>query len=171
MKKELDKNTLFIILYLIEKLNGVLGKTHLQKMLFLIDLLSTKKFKKPLTILEFEKYYHGPYSKTVDDYTGHLEGKGLVEIREFPLQVQGKTYTRYYLKGHTSIKKNLCENIGAESVLLIDDIIFSYGNISLHEVLDIVYGLETVKDAELCKPLEMAKIIESDDGVKDIDIF
>ena len=46
--------------------------------------------------------------------------------------------------------------------MLLDEIADSYGNASLQEVLDVVYGLETVKKSELRKPLEMAKIIKDE---------
>lgn len=170
---ELDGNTLAIILYLIEKLNGVLGKTHLQKMLFLVNLLSVKKNKEPLTKLQFEKYHFGPYSKEIEEYTKHLKKKGLIEERKFPLSnSKDKTYVRYYFKHSGSIKKQLFEKIGAKKMLLLDDIINSYGNICLQDILDVVYSLQTVKKSKLHTPLEMAQIIKEDNNeVEEIDIF
>lgn len=172
-KKQFDKNTLVIILYLIERLSGVLGKTHLQKMLFLIDLLSTKKFKKPLTCLEFQKCHYGPFSGEINDYIEHLESKGFITIKELPFTNNGdKTYTRYYFNNKGTIKKLLQQKLGAENTMLLDDIINSYGNVSLQEILDVVYRLETVKKSELSKPLEMAKIIKEDNNdVEEMDIF
>jgi hypothetical protein len=168
----LDKDTLVVILYLIERLNGVLGKTHLQKMLFLSDLLSFKKFKKPITHLKFEKNHYGPYCSDVDSYVTHLEAKHLVEKRELPIFEGEKTYFRFYFKGKDTTKKILFDRIGPDKVVLLDDIISSYGNISLQEVLDVVYSLETIKKSEQHTPLEMAKIIKDDNKeVNEIDIF
>jgi uncharacterized protein YwgA len=172
-QKPLDKNTLIVILYLIEKLNGVLGKTHLQKMLFLIDLLSVKKFKTPITSLQFEKYHYGPFCNEVDSYVAKLEEKGYVEKREIPIiNSEGKTYFRFYFRSKDTSKKLLSEKIDSDRIVLLDDIISSYGNISLQQILDVVYSLETVKKSSSHTPLEMAKIIEDDDEeVKEIDIF
>ena len=171
----IDKNTLMIILYLIERLNGVLGKTHLQKLLFLVNLLSVKKFKEPLTQLKFERYHYGPYCKKIDEYIEHLKNKEFVEQREFPFgknRGKSKSYVRYYFKHGQSIKKSLFDQIGAEKVILLDEIISSYGNVCLQDILDVVYSLQSVKKSELHTPLEMAKIIKEDnDEVEEIDIF
>lgn len=175
-KENFDKNTVAIIYYLIEHLDGVLGKTHLQKMLFLIDLLSTKKFKEPLTKLNFQRYHYGPYSEEVNNYISRLETKEQIIVKVLPFSDnEDKTYTRYYYNNKGSIKNYLYKELGAEKVMLIDEIINSFGNKSLQEVLDVVYSLETIKKADLCKPLEMAQIIKdeenNDEPVEELDIF
>lgn len=173
IEKKLDKITLVVILYLIERLNGVLGKTHLQKMLFLVDLLSVKKFKKPITSLEFEKNHFGPFSYEVSSYIDHLEQKGLIAVKEFPFSNgEPKTYVRFYYNNKSSMKKVLFQEVDTEKIVLLDDIISSYGNVSLQEILDVVYKLESVKNSDLHKPLEMAKIIQNDNSeVEEMDIF
>lgn len=174
-KKEvaLDKTTLVVILYLIERLNGVLGKTHLQKILFLSDLLSVKKFKEPITKLQFAKYHYGPFSDEVDGYIEHLERKGVVESRKFPLLSRdGQSYFRFYFKGKDTLRKILSQILAPEKIVLLDEIISSYGNASLQEVLDVVYSLETVQRSTSQTPLEMARIIKDDNNqVEEIDIF
>lgn len=160
--KTLDKSTLQIIFYLIERLNGVLGKTHLQKMLFLSDLLAVKKFKEKLTAIDYKKYHYGPYAEAINDYTADLKRRSLIEEREYPfMDGSDRSYSRYFKKAQGSVKAKLLENIGAEKVVLLDGVINSYGNMSLQDVLDVVYRLEVVKGAEKNKPLEMAKKVES----------
>ena len=162
--KKLDKNTYEIIFYFIERLDGVLGKTHLQKMLFLADLLSMKKFKEKITAIDYRKYHYGPYSEIVNDYTTKLKDKGAITEKEFSFRDgSDRTYSRYYKKINASIKSSLMENIGAERVVLLDEGINSYGNMSLQGVLDVVYKLELVKGAEKNKPLDMAKETEITD--------
>ncbi|MFC1615408.1 Panacea domain-containing protein [Patescibacteria group bacterium] len=170
----IDPVTLKIIYYFIEKLDGVLGKTHLQKMLFLTDLLATKKFKEPLSKVKFQKYRYGPYSEEINEYIKDLKNRDLIRVQEFPYNTdKTKTYTRFYSNKKGSVKTQLLKEIGAEKILLIDEIINSYGNVSLQEVLDVVYKLEMVKQTELCKPIEMAKIIETEknNNTDIIDIF
>src|SRR3989344_7911529 len=111
---KLDPTTLRVIYYFIERLNGILGKTHLQKMLFLADLLATKKFKEKITKLDYKKYTYGPYSEVINDYVSDLEGKGIIEGREFPLMSGDGNYFRYYTKGPASVKNKLIEDLGAE---------------------------------------------------------
>ncbi len=163
VEQQLDKNTLLIILYFIEKLNGVLGKTHLQKMLFLSDLISTKKYKEKLTTIDYQKYHFGPYSEAVADYVKELKSRNLIEERELPFHDEsGKTYTRYYFKSAEPAKPSLLSALGADKTILLDDIANSFGNMSLQEVLDVVYSLETVKDAEKGTPLDMAKFLDDE---------
>lgn len=159
MNQELDKKTLGVILYFISRLNGVLGKTHLQKLLFLSDLFSVKKLKEPITALEFRRYKHGPFAQTVDAYTTDLVKRGLVEAREFPLTSNpDKTYTRYHLKKLTPIKKDfLISLIGVDKLMVVDEVADSYGNLSLQNLLDFIYGLEIVKDAKRDSLLDLAK--------------
>jgi len=165
ISKQLDKTTLAIVLYFIEELNGVLGKTHLQKLLFLSDLIAVKKFKKQFTKLEYEKYKFGPYSNAVNAYVNYLKGKDLIEIRKFSfLSDKSKTYIRYYRNKKSSIKNFLQQKLGADRLLALNDIISSYGNMSLQDVLDIVYELELVKKSKPCTPLNIAKDIQDDNN-------
>jgi uncharacterized protein YwgA len=173
IEKKPDQKTLVVILYIIERLNGVLGKTHLQKILFLADLLSVKKFKEPITSLKFEKNHFGPFSYEVNSYVKHLQKKGFINIKELPfINDEQKNYIRYYYTYKSSTKKLLSQRVDAEKIVLLDDVINSFGNVSLQEILDVVYKLETVKNSDLHKPLEMAKIIQDDDSeVEEMDIF
>lgn len=165
MKNNLNKTTLTIILYFIEKLNGVLGKTHLSKLLFLTELLSIKKFKEPLTDLEFVKYHYGPYSDRINEYLQNLKEKEYIEIREIPFTNEPKVYTRYYSNKKVPINKFIFEALDGDSEkkILLDEIISSYGNISLQQLLDIVYSIGIVKNAKhLDTILEKAKEVEED---------
>ncbi len=165
MKNDLDKTTLTIILYFIEKLNGVLGKTHLSKLLFLTDLLSIKKFDKPLSDLEFVKYHYGPYSERINEYLENLKEKGYIEIREIPFTNEPKFYTRYFSNKKVQINSIILEALegNSEKKTLLDEIINSFGNISLQQLLDIVYSLQIVKEAKHLETLlEKSKEVEED---------
>lgn len=167
-----DKNTLALILYFISRLNGVLGKTHLQKLLFLTDLISSKRFQEKITAIEYKRYLHGPYSSQLNDYTEKLSKSDWIEIKELPfINDPSKKYVRYYSKKPTQIKQQLLKNLGPDKMLLIDEVIDSFGNMSLQDVLEIVYGLQIIKASEMDKPLEMAKKIESKEPEDEIDLF
>ena len=170
MKNDLDKTTLTIILYFIEKLNGVLGKTHLSKLLFLTDLLSIKKFNKPLSDLKFVKYHYGPFSKKINEYLEKLKEKGFIEIREIPFINEPKIYTRYYSNKKVPITSIVLEALddNSEKKTLLDEVINSYGNISLQELLDLVYSIQIVKNA---KPLEtiLEKYKEVEEDKEELD--
>jgi len=173
MKNKLDKTTLTIILYFIEKLNDVLGKTHLSKLLFLTDLLSIKKFNKPLSDLKFVKYHYGPYSKKINSYLDYLKEKGYIEIKEIPFISEPKFYTRYHSNKKVQISNIILEALegNSEKKTLLDEIVNSFGNISLQQLLDIVYSLQIVKEAKHLETLlEKYKEVEKDEEVeKEID--
>lgn len=160
-KEALDATTLYVVFYLIKQLNGVLGKTHLQKLLFLGDLLSMKKFKTQITPLKYRKYFYGPYSSAVEDYTKHLERRGWIEIKQLPLDKTTK-YIRYYTKKEINVKPKLLEKIGPEKTLLLDEVIHSFGNMNLQDVVDVVYKLEIVEKTPPSSPLDFAKEIKND---------
>ena len=164
--KKIDKRTLVIILYIIQELDGILGKTHLQKLLFLINLRAYKKFKIPLLKLEFEKYKFGPFSYQVDHYINNLKTKKYIHSEETTYN-GGKKYVRYYCsKKFANIKEYLSENIelNSKKIALLDEVIDSYGSISLRDLLDIVYNLPSVKETEYCQPIEVAKKIEEEEN-------
>ena len=171
-QKKLDKQLLLITLYFIERLDGVLGKTHLQKLLFLTDLIAAKRIKQRITTIEYKKYRYGPFSPELEKYTDTLIRKKLIEEREFPFVSNShKKYTRYYIKKGISAKPSLVKEIGNEKVMLIDEIISSYGNMSLQEVVDVVYKLQIVKESEMNKPLDMAKEMKKEETNLEEDIF
>lgn len=171
-KTEFDKATSLVILYFIEKLNGVLGKTHLQKMLFLTDLLATKNFKNKITAIDYKKYTFGPFSEQLDAYTSMLKERNLIQIREFPfISEPEKTYTRFYLAKKINSKSALLKVLKPEQVLLIDEIVNSYGNLSLQEVLDIVYDFQIVKNSKQNNPLDMAEEFRNEADKDEVELL
>lgn len=161
----LDKITLGVIDYLVSRLDGVLGKTHLQKLLFLSDLMSMKKLRQPITKISFHRYTHGPYSEEVADYTKQLVSIGHIDEREFSfMSDNNKKYTRYYLKKPMKIKEFLLKQIGADKMIVLDEVIDSYGNISLQNLLDIVYNLPVMKKAEMNQVLDLSNKGQEESG-------
>ena len=162
-QNELDKVTSIVMYYFVSALNGVLGRTHLQKLMFLTDLLASKKFGEPITKMNYVRYTHGPYSRDLDSYIQKLVSSDLIEERAFPmLSNPANTYSRFYLKQVVDAKDYLIKEIGAEKMLMVDEVAQSYGNKSLQEVLDFVYSLEEVKDADFDSPIKMAQEITSE---------
>lgn len=148
-----------VVWYIISKLDGVLGRTHLQKMMFLTDLLSSKKFQKPISVMEYKKYHYGPYTQDLAEYTSFLEGKGLIEERELTfISDASKKYSRFYSKKPFTDKSLLIKAAGgADQAMLIDEVIGSYGNMGLQDVLDIVYGLQDTSAKGFNDPFEFAR--------------
>jgi len=161
MKNKIDHKTATVIWYLISKLNGVLGKTHLQKMMFLADLLSAKNFQQQITVMEYKKYHYGPYTQDLDEYIKFLVNKKIIEERAFNFNSDPeKHYSRYYVLKPFTDKGLLIKEVGgSDKALLLDDIINSFGNLSLQEVLDVVYSLQETKRTDFNGPIELAKKI------------
>lgn len=166
---ELDKITSVVMYYFVSELNGVLGKTHLQKLMFLADLLASKKFKEPITKMSYVRYTHGPYSRDLNAYIQRLTSTELIEERQFPMISNPMNhYSRFYVKKLVDAKSLLIKEIGADKMLLLDEVAQSYGNKSLQQVLDFVYSLEEVKTAGMDSPIKMAQEIK-EQPVEDID--
>lgn len=167
---ELDKTTSVVMYYFVSALNGVLGRTHLQKLMFLADLLASKKFKEPITKMNYVRYTHGPYSKDLNAYIQKLTSTELIEERQFPMMSNPeRRYSRFYIRRMVDAKGLLIKEIGAEKMLLLDEVAQSYGNKSLQQVLDFVYSLEEVKNADMESPIKMAQSIDSKPD-EDIDV-
>lgn len=163
-QQKLDKITLVTILYFISSLDGVLGKTHLQKLLFLTDLIATRKFKKKITVIDYKLYHFGPFSDEIAAYTTHLEKKELITIREYPFTTDpNKTYTRFYIRKPMNVKKKLIGLVGADKFIVLDDVVKSFGNMSLQNVLDVVYNLQIVSEATQNKPMTFAGTITEEE--------
>lgn len=168
---QLDKVTSAVMYYFISSLNGVLGRTHLQKLLFLSDLLASRKFGQPITKMKYVRYTHGPYSKSLDDYIEGLTSSELIEERRFPILTgPEKYYSRFYQNKMSNVKDFLVQNIGPEKMLLVDEVSQSYGNKSLQDVLSFVYSLEEVKNVKFDSPIKMAQEIRPVEEELDDDI-
>jgi hypothetical protein len=171
-EQKLDRVTIILILYLIERLNGVLGKTHLQKMLFLIELISFKRLKEKVTSIDFIKYTYGPFSKKVEEYIDYVKEKDLIEDRSFPLLSGEGTYHRYYQEKKYTVRNQLLSEIGPDKMVIINEVINSFGNISLKEILDVVYDIELVSAAEKNSPINIAMGFKNESEEKEeVDIF
>lgn len=161
MNQQLNNTTTALIYYIIFRLNGVLGKTHLQKMLFLTDLISAKKYNKKITDIEYKKYFHGPYSEEVKKYTDFLITKKMIEMKEFSFNDgTPRVYNRFYFAKPANVKDFLISKLGSDKMVVVEDVISSFGNMSLKNLLDVVYGLQIVSKSELNDPL---KIVEQAD--------
>jgi len=168
---ELDKVTSLVMYYFVSVLNGVLGKTHLQKLMFLADLLASKKFGEPITKMKYIRYAHGPYSRDLNSYIEKLVSSDLIEERQFPIISNPiNHYSRFYRKQIVEAKDYLVKEIGAEKMLLVDEVSQSYGNKSLQEILDFVYSLEEVTRANFDSPIKLAQEIGSapEEEIEDI---
>lgn len=166
----LDKTTLLIMYYYVQSLNGVLGRTHLQKLLFLTDLLSSKKFGLPISKLKYIKYTHGPYSRNLNDYIEELEKKQLVIEKKFQITIDPRQYySRFHVNKQYNSKDRIIKELGLEKVMLLDEVVQSYGNKSLQEVLNFVYSLEEVDGASFASPIELAKTMSKKEGVEELD--
>ena len=73
-----------------------------------------------------------------------------------------KKYTRYYLKKNIPIKEKLLKSLGSKKLLVVDEIADSFGNLSLQNLLDIVYNLPIVKNSKMDSLLDIIKDIEAE---------
>lgn len=132
---DLSKNEK-LIYYLVEKLSGVLTRTKLVKLLYLIDLESYKKRERKISEFEWFFHNHGPYPTT--DFQKNIDSlveKGL--IKENKQKLSGKD-GHYYL--YEILKSEEIDPFEDDDEKLIaNQILVDYGSYSLDRLLDYVY--------------------------------
>lgn len=142
---ELDKTPKLnsIIYYLVKSLPNRLNRTKLVKLVFLIDKLAKEKNGKTITGLEYIFLLYGPFADEIVDSVELMDDH---EIKETKNRDGSFSY---------SIANNPrfepLEFLDNKEKDILFEIIEEYGYKSLREILDYVYGLEEIKDADALK--------------------
>lgn len=134
-----SKNTQ-IVKFIVEKLSGTLGRTHLFKLIYLADYHSHRLFGKPISTFNYKWYQNGPFNSTFYNYIKELEGKYIREESiDFP-SCRGYVY-------HNMPKRMRYSDISEREFYILDYVINTYGKVKLQTLLDeIVYKTEPMEE-------------------------
>jgi len=151
-KRSLDKEKLKNIILLILKLHGnkLYFKTKLVKLLYLLDLHFNKKFKHPLTNLQYKCYFYGPYSKEIEKVLNSLENENIIHIKEVFDFFSDKNYYVIELKELPVLNK-----LSEEEKKEISNFVKKYANKSLSEILEKVYNTPPFKRASFGETIRL----------------
>ncbi len=128
-----------IIKFIVERLSGKLGRTHLFKLIYLADYHSHRLFGKSISTFNYRWYQNGPFNSTFYDYVKYLKGKYIKEESvDFP-SYRGYVY-------HNMPKQMRYSNISEREFYLLEYVINTYGKVRLQTLLDeIVYKTEPME--------------------------
>ncbi len=119
-----------IILYLLQRAGWRgLSKTRLMKLLFLVDAYAVEELGRPVTGVEWRRWYFGPFSKEVLEELEELEYEGLV------VEERGEGYTVYLLDPSVAVEPRLPERIRG----IVDRVLGEWGRLPLDELLAKLY--------------------------------
>jgi len=142
-----------IISYILQLLGGKeYSKTKIVKLLYMLDVCYSKKYKKSFTEITFKSYFYGPYSSDIEDAIELLINLGCVSVN----RVQSEYYNdkEYYIFKLNSIPDfGLLKNKDKRYIQIF---LQDYLHLSLSDLLDRVYETEEYKKADFGDKIRIA---------------
>jgi len=133
-------------------------KVKLMKLLYLLDLHFSKKYKKTpsFTGATYIKYFYGPYSFDVEEAVNLLKDLGFIQ-EQLQINFSGEPYYIYTLK-------NLPPDFGeltAEHKLEVFNFFKKYSKLNYREARDKAYTTSEFKKAKFGEAIDLYKSIET----------
>ena len=145
-----------LIGYIVDQVNdrdGVVGKTALVKLVYLIDVEHYRRFAKPVTNLKWIFHHYGPYT---------VELEPVINDNEFVAGYGGRSspgYRYYGRRDWREIHVNFNAQFSASARQVADKVINEWGLESLPTILDYVYfETEPMQEARRGEFLDFSKI-------------
>ncbi len=136
---EITKNEQ-IIKFIIERLSGELGRTHLLKLIYLADYHSRRLFGKPISTFDYSWYQHGPFDK---EFYRNIKDLDTTYIREYV--VDFPSYRGYVF--HDVPVQVKYKDLSVQEIYVLEYIVRTYGKVSLQTLLDeVVYKTEPMEE-------------------------
>ena len=132
-----------ILVALMSKLASAKYKTELIKLCFILDYkyCQTSHKESGPTTVKYVKYNYGPYSDSFVEAFELLKREGVILEVGLPF---GEGF---------ELVKPLDINISSDILKLLENVVAEYGNRSLREMKEFIYGLEEFKNTEFGKPI------------------
>lgn len=155
-----------LLMYLISKVRGNIGRTKLQKLVYLIECIMAKNKLKTFNY-NFYRWDYGPFTQEIFKDEESLVENGIIEDSSTKLTERGKRILREF---DTLIDEN------RQILNGIDRIIDKYGKLPLKIIKDIVYESVVIVDGKPMRVIDAPmgadlKInISNDEAVDKFDI-
>lgn len=140
------------IAYLVSELPGGLTKTKLVKLLYLADRQAVKERGTPITGIQYQRYYYGPYSEDIQRAIEEMRGYEILEVHG--ISMLGRSYYKYY-PGDTPRFDKL--NLSPADQEVLDHIIEEYGSLPLEDLLDKVYNTPEFKVTKFGETIDLER--------------
>jgi len=127
----------------------IFSKTKLVKLLYLLDVVKSRRNIRNFSGVEYRSYYYGPFSEDIEDSISLLKSLGHISVDERK-SLNGNPY--YH------IKLNQLPNFGYlsdEDKKDIKKILSPLIDRELNDVLDITYNTKEYKDTPFCEVISL----------------
>ena len=132
-----------IILKILQVLGGeVFSKTQLVKLIYLIDVIQSRKGEGNFSGVRYKRYYYGPYSKDIEEALSKLEREEQVRIIK-KKNFEGDPY--YHIKLNPPVAFNILERDDRKT---IEDRMKNLKTLELKKLLDITYNTKEFEEAD-----------------------
>lgn len=130
-----------IFKFIIERLSGRLGRTHLLKLVYLADYHFHKLAGKSISTFKYTWYQHGPFDSSFYDDIDSLEKGTYIEEKE----VYFPTCCGYVF--HDTPSRMVYDKLSTQDLYILEYVIKTYGKADLQALLDeVVYKTEPMKE-------------------------
>ncbi|MBI5307409.1 MAG: DUF4065 domain-containing protein [Planctomycetes bacterium] len=129
-----------IIKFVVERLSGKLGRTHLIKLIYLTDYHSRRLFGQPVSTLNYYWDDHGPFDKEYYACIRKLDKSYISEETVyFPSHKKGYVF-------HDMLKRMKYDNLCEQEFYILEYVIRNYSQVRLQILLeDVVYKTEPME--------------------------
>lgn len=130
-----------IIKFIIERLSGRLGRTHLLKLVYLSDYHFHKLFGMPISSFEYTWWKNGPFDSSFYDYINSLKAEDCIKEEEvyFP-SCNGYVF-------HDLPNQIEYDDLSVQDLYILEYVIKIYGKADLQTLLDdVVYKTEPMEE-------------------------
>lgn len=150
------KNTQ-IIKFIIERLSGHLGRTHLLKLIYMSDYHARKLFGNPMSTFDYHWHNNGPFDRELYNCIDSLKDTHIREEKVYFPVCTGYVF-------HNIPNKIKYDSLSEYELYVLEYVIKTYGKTKLQTLLeDVVYETEPMKALEKFNDRLPMEIIDNKD--------
>ena len=132
-----------IIAFVISIFNGeIYSKTKLVKLLYLIDVVFARKYKKPFSGINYTSYYYGPYSEDIEKALKLLQDFKYITVEQYQ-GFDGTNYYRYKLNSMPHFS-SLTEAERSE----VKNILLPFVLMDVKDIVQVAYNTKEYKQTD-----------------------
>jgi hypothetical protein len=140
-----------IIAFVISIFGGeIYSKTKLVKLLYLIDVVFDRKYKKAFSGISYKSYYYGPYSEDIQNAIKLLQDFKYIATEQYQAG-DGTNYYRFKLNSMPHFS-SLTEAERSE----VKDILLPFVNMDLKEIVQVAYNTKEYKKTDFNNTIQFS---------------
>lgn len=149
MKQQLSNNFILLLIIFADNQSKIIGKTRLQKIVFLYENECHKKInkKRETNLFDFSAHHYGPFSKDLYKYLKHLKTFGMIKIEnETTIEDDNiiEKCTEYSITedGILTVHEEIFgkQRINQIEMEILDEFKKEYNSMNLNDLIRLVYS-------------------------------